>query len=68
MCLNSAVTVGFTMEEYTVSEAETRVTVCANLSGEVAREVSVTVDVQPRTAQGQLHNFHCFISVVKLNG
>ena len=67
MCLNSAVTVGFTVEEYTVSEAGSQVTVCANLSGEIAREVSVTVDVQPRTAQGQLHNYHCFVSVVKLN-
>ena len=55
VCLNSAVTVGFTLEEYTVSEAGTQVTVCANLSGEIAREVSVTVDVQPGTAQGQLH-------------
>ena len=55
MCLNSAVTVGFTTEEHTISEAETQVTICGNLSGEIAREVSVTVDVQPGTAQGQLH-------------
>ena len=55
------------MEEYTVSEAESQVTVCANLSGEIAREVSVTVDVQPGTAQGQLHNFHSLVSIVKLN-
>ena len=55
VCLISAVRVGFTVEEYIVSEAETRVTVCANISGEIAREVSVTVDVQPVTAQGLLH-------------
>ena len=63
MCLNLAVTVGFTVEEYTVSEAESQVTVCANLSGEIAREVSVTVDVQPGTAQGQLHNYHFIVSI-----
>ena len=67
VCLILAVTVGFTMEEYTLSEAESQVTVCANLSGEIAREVSVTVDVQPGTAQGQLHNFHSLVSIVKLN-
>ena len=67
VCLISAVTVGFTVEEYTVSEAETQVTVCANISGEIAREVSVTVDVEPGTAEGQLHNYHFFISIVKLN-
>ena len=55
------------MEEYNVSEAETRVTVCANISGEIAREVSVTVDVQLGTAQGQLHNYHFFVSIVELN-
>lgn len=53
--LNSAVIVGFTTEEHTISEAETKVTICANLSGEIEREVFVTVDVQPGTAQGQLH-------------
>ena len=51
------------MEEYTISEAETRLTVCANLSGEIAREVSVTVDVQPGTAQGQLQSYKLFVSV-----
>ena len=65
VCLISAVRVGFTMEQHTVSEAETRVTVCANISGEITREVSVTVDVQPGTAQGQLHNYHFFVSIVK---
>ena len=55
VCLILAVTVGFTVEEYAVSEAETQVTVCASISGRITREVSVTVDVQPGTAQGQLH-------------
>ena len=49
---NSAVTVGFTMEDDTVIEDAAGVTVCVTLNGTIARNITVNFSQMAGTAEG----------------
>lgn len=56
---NDMVTVGFTQTQFTVNEDGTKdertVNVCVQMTGEIEREVSVSVISQPGSADGELN-------------
>ena len=58
--LKTVLTVSFTEENYTTSEGAGSVMVCITSSGDLALEVSATVNVasQSVTAQGNIYTMH----------